>query len=207
MTLSGVIVAPVPRVVGVFLGFFSFVLLGYAVLGRSFAYLGVPPLYIGEISLALGIVAALLAGNLAAAIFNWPGLALLLLMIWTGLRTVPYLKLYGFDSLRDSVIVFYGLFSFVVASLILQRPRILSILIERYKRFAVLMVVLAPIALVLGYTCAEWPDPDAPVFSAKIGDLSLHLAGICAFALVGFIRFRRMALVIMLPTVLTMFAR
>jgi hypothetical protein len=206
MTLSGVIVAPAPRVVGVFLGFFSFVLLGYAVLGRSFAYLGAPPLYIGEISLALGMVAALLAGNLAAAIFNWPGLMLLLLMIWTGFRTVPYLKQDGIDSLRDSVIVFYGLFSFVIASLILQRPRILSILIERYKRFAVFMVVLAPISLVMGYTYPQWPDPDAPVFSAKIGDLSLHLAGICAFALVGFIRFRRIALMIMLPTVLVMFA-
>jgi hypothetical protein len=44
------------------------------------------------------------------------------------------------------------------------------------------------------------------VFSAKTGDLSLHLAGISALALVGFIRFRRIALVIVLPTVLVMCA-
>jgi hypothetical protein len=197
---------PVPLVVSFFLSFFCFVLAGYAILGRSFAYLGVPPLYVGEISLALGIVAALLAGNLASAIFNWPGVALALLMLWTALRTVPYLKLYGMDALRDAVIVFYGLFSFIVASLILQRPRILSILIERYKRFAVFLVVLVPISLAVGYTYPQWPSPTLPIFSAKVGDLALHLAGISALALVGLIRFRRIALVIMLPTVLVMCA-
>ena len=208
MTLSRVGVAPVsiPRVVSLFLSFFCLVLAGYAVLGRSFAYLGVPPLYVGEISLALGIVATLLAGNLASAIFNWPGLALALLMLWTALCTVPYLKEYGIDALRDAVIVFYGLFSFIIASLILQRPRILSILIERYKRFAVFLVVMVPISLALGYTFPRWPNPESPVFSAKTGDLSLHLAGISALALVGLIRFRRIALVIMLPTVLVMCA-
>jgi len=208
VTLSrvGAAPVPVPRVASLFLSFFCLVLAGYAILGRSFAYLGVPPLYIGEISLALGIVAVLLAGNLASAIFNWPGLALALLMFWTAFRTVPYWKLYGMDAPRDAVIVFYGLFSFIVASLILQRPRILSILIERYKRFAVFLVVLVPISLALGYTFPRWPSPEAPVFSAKTGDLSLHLAGISALALVGLIRFRRIALVIMLPTVLVMCA-
>lgn len=208
MTLGRVAVAPVPvpRVVSFFLSFFCLVLAGYALLGRSFAYLGVPPLFVGEISLVLGIVAALLAGNLASAIFNWPGLALVLLMLWTAFRTLPYLKVYGMDALRDSVIVFYGLFSFIIASLILQRPRILSILIERYKRFAVFLVVLVPISLALGYTFPQWPNPESPVFSAKTGDLSLHLAGVSALALVGLIRFRRIALVIMLPTVLVMCA-
>lgn len=208
MTLGRASVAPVPvtGVAGVFLGFFCFVLLGYAAFGKSFAYLGFPPLYIGEIALALGIVAALLAGNLASAIFNWPGLALVLLMLWTAFCTIPYLKQYGIDSLRDSVIVFYGLFSFIVASLILQRPVILSILIERYKRFVALIVVLAPVALAYYYSGAEWPDAESPLFNAKPGDLACHLAAISAFALVGFIRLRRAALVVMLPTVLVISA-
>jgi len=103
--------------------------------GRAFAYLGFPPLYIGEITLVLGIAAALMAGNLTGALFNLPGLALALLMLWTALRTIPYWNIYRFDALRDAVIVFYGLFAYVIASLILQRPATLALLIERYKRF------------------------------------------------------------------------
>src|SRR5437868_8305794 len=60
---------PMPRLISVYLNFLCFVLAGYVVLGRAFAYLGFPPLYIGEMTLVLGIVAALLAGNLTGAIF------------------------------------------------------------------------------------------------------------------------------------------
>ena len=97
---------PMPRLVRGYLSLLCFVLAGYLLLGRAFAYLGFPPLYIGEITLALGIVAALMAGNLTSAIFNWPGVALALLMLWTAFRTIPYLPTYGFDAPRDAVTVF-----------------------------------------------------------------------------------------------------
>src|ERR1044071_7675786 len=49
----------VPRL---FLGALGLVLLGYALLGRGFAYIGVAPLYVGEFALAFGLFAALLSG-------------------------------------------------------------------------------------------------------------------------------------------------
>ena len=95
-----------PRLVRGYLYALCFILAGYLLLGRAFAYLGVPPLYIGEITLALGIVVALISGRLTSAILNWSGIALALLMLWTAYRTIPYFHEYGFDAPRDAVIVF-----------------------------------------------------------------------------------------------------
>jgi hypothetical protein len=187
-------VSVAPRLARVFLGFFCFVLAGYAIVGRDFAHLGVPPIYIGEIALALGMVAALTAGNLTSAILNLPGLALALLMLWTALRTVPYWNGYEFDSVRDAMIVFYGLFAYVVASLILQRPVTLMLLLERYKRFIPFMIFLSPILTILG----PLEVGGQPLFGSKVGDLSCHLTAILAFALIGFVRLRPLIVIFIL---------
>ena len=125
------VLASAPRLVRIYLGFFCIVLAGYAVFGRDFAYLGFPPFYIGEIALVLGIAVALMAGHLTGAILNLPGLALALLMFWTAHRTVPYWDQYGFDAPRDAMIVFYGLFAYVIASFFVQRPYTHFLLVER----------------------------------------------------------------------------
>ena len=53
----------IPRV---FLASLAVVLAGYASFGRSFAYLGVPPVYVGELMLAFALVAAMASGSLLA---------------------------------------------------------------------------------------------------------------------------------------------
>ena len=45
------------RIVQLFLLVLGALLMGYAFLGRGFAHLGVPPVYLGEMVLALGLVA------------------------------------------------------------------------------------------------------------------------------------------------------
>lgn len=194
--------APMPRLVRVFLGFFCVVLAGYAVFGRDFAYLGFPPLYVGEIALALGIAAALTAGNLTSAILNLPGFALALLMLWTAFRTIPYWDKYGLDAPRDAMIAFYGLFAYIVASLILQRPVILALFIERYKRLIPFVIFLSPIIPVAGYIYAYPVLWGWPLIGPKPGDLSLHLTAIFAFALIGFVRLRPLAFIFVLLIVL-----
>lgn len=201
MTAAGIHanqVAP-PRLVRTYLYFLCFVLAGYAIVGREFAYLGFPPLYIGEITLALGAVAALTGGNLTSAILNFPGFALALLMVWTAHRTLPYWNQYRFDSLRDAMIVFYGLFAYVMASLILQRPATLALLIERYKRFIAYMIFLSPV--VLAVFLPLWG------IGPKVPDLACHLAAIFAFALLGFVRLRALAFTIVLLVVLFAFTQ
>jgi hypothetical protein len=210
MTIARTDVARVsmPRLASVFLGFFCFVLAGYAIGGKGFAYLGFPPLYIGEITLALGIAAALTAGNLTSAILTYPGIALALLMLWTALRTIPYWDEYRFNSLRDAVIVFYGLFAYIVASLILKWPRTLTLLTMRYKRFIPILIFLAPIVLVLNYMSLYSADQGAsPLLGMKAADLSCHFTAIIAFALTGFIRLRPLAFMVILSTELFAFTQ
>jgi hypothetical protein len=192
---------PMPRVVRGYLSLLCFVLAGYLLLGRAFAYLGFPPLYIGEITLALGIVAALMAGNLTSAIFNWPGVALALLMLWTAFRTIPYLPTYGFDAPRDAVTVFYGLYAYVIASLILQRPASLALLIDRYKRFIPCIIFLSPILPLSAYLTGSaivWSWEGQNISGPKIVDLSCHVPAVIAFSLIGFIRLRFPVLIFVL---------
>jgi hypothetical protein len=81
--------ATTPRLVRVFFGFFCLVLAGYVIFGKDFAYLGFPPLYIGEIALALGAATALMAGNLISAILNLPGARLLSLCFGQHIAPFP----------------------------------------------------------------------------------------------------------------------
>ena len=52
------------------------VLLGYAFIGRGFAYLGLPPLYVGEMALLTGFIIFLRTSCLIAALATLPSLLL-----------------------------------------------------------------------------------------------------------------------------------
>jgi len=95
------------------------------------------------------------------------------------------------DAPRDAMIVFYGLFAFVMASLVLQRPSTFLFLVERYKRFISYAVFLAPVLVVLGFAFPALPG-------SKAADLACHLTAIFALALLGFIRLRPLAFILIL---------
>src|SRR5215813_975777 len=88
-----------------YLALLAIVLLGYALMGKGFAYLGFPPLYVGEIALLTGIVVFLRIGAVFVTLATLPALLLAALMTLALARTIPFIGLYGFDSLRDSVVV------------------------------------------------------------------------------------------------------
>ncbi|HEX3207068.1 MAG TPA: hypothetical protein VHQ68_12590, partial [Propionibacteriaceae bacterium] len=77
------------------------VLFAYAVGGKSFAYLGLPPIFMGELMLLLGLV-TLPMGSLIRVVATGPGLLLLLWMYWCLWRTIPFVPTHGFDSFRDA---------------------------------------------------------------------------------------------------------
>src|ERR1700757_4940257 len=85
-----------------YLAFLAIVLLGYVLMGKGFAYLGFPPLYVGEIAFLTGIVVFLRTGAWVGALATLPALLLVVLMAWVLARTVPFASVYGFDALRDS---------------------------------------------------------------------------------------------------------
>src|SRR4026209_1870922 len=90
-----------------YLALLAIVLLGYALMGKGFAYLGFPPLYVGEIAFLAGIVVFLRIGAFASVLTTLPAILLVALMALVVARTLPYVGLYGIDALRDGVIVIY----------------------------------------------------------------------------------------------------
>src|SRR5690606_24615171 len=178
------------------------VLLGYALVSRTFAYLGVPPLFVGEVVLALGLVALLGVTSL-----RWMGgrpafwlLGALLALV--AARTLPYVGRYGRDAPRDAMQAGYGLFAFVVAGLLVARPERLPALLRRYRVFAAVVLALGwgvYLAVKLGGTALPklpWAS-NVQVLEMKAGEYLVHLAAITGFLYFGFAR-RRPVLVALL---------
>ncbi|CAM3517231.1 O-antigen ligase family protein [Deinococcus frigens] len=170
------------------LGFIGVSLIGYAFLGKGYSYIGVAPLFVGELALALSLLALWRVGTVG--IRHYRGLlALLGVFMLIGLiSTVPYISLYKVDALRDSVIWLYAAFALIVAGLLLRLGWLEQVL-KQYARLIPWFLFLAPLSLVLfklfERVIPEWPGSGTPLLSPKAGDIGVHLAGIVAFLLLG----------------------
>jgi hypothetical protein len=169
-----------------------FLLTGYASLGKVFAYLGVPPLYVGEIVLLLGLVALIRSGCLIASLASIP--SIFLLSFW-GLAAVSMsmsVGRYGIDALRDSVVVLYGIFAFIVAALLIEKPARIEGIVRFYRVFATAYAGVPAVLMVVGplvlQVIPSWPSAGEPMVFVKSGEVGVHLAGITAFTLLGFRR-------------------
>lgn len=163
------------------------VILGYTFLGRSVAYLGAPPLFIGEIVLGFGVVAALASGRALLTLVRSPTAWLIVAWAaWGVLGTLPYLGKHGTDALRDAVLWGYAAFALTVA-VCLERTGALQTVIDKYRwwmpglavwpLFSVLKDALA------GTVGPMMPGTSVALFSAKPGDLGVHLTGVAVLAL------------------------
>jgi O-antigen ligase len=165
------------------------VLLGYALLGKGFAYLGFAPLYVGEVTLALGLLAWVLNRNALKVFGLFPALLLATFMLWGCVRTLPYYSIHGMDALRDAVTWGYGFFALIVATLLIAKPERLRVLIERYRRFVFIFAALMPVSWLLTVLYSTmvphlFGSPE-PIVNIKGGDTLVHLAGSVAFVLSG----------------------
>ena len=163
-------------------------LLGYAVMGRGFAYLGIPPLFVGELLIIAGFGCLLVCGRWWVILRMPQLIALMALFGWCGLRTVPFIKTYGMDALRDAIIYAYGLYAFMVAAVIVCQPTLLVMLVDKYKLFVKIFLLgvpfLWPAFLFFGVQrdmIPHWPWADISMLYLKAGDLQVHLGGILAF--------------------------
>jgi hypothetical protein len=173
-----------------YLVFLMAVLLGYAVLGKSFAYLGIPPVFIGEMSLVAGTIIFLRSGCLLASLATLTSVLLAITMTWATLRTLPFINVHGFDALRDSVIILYGSFALIVISLLLEDARRVATLVHFYSGFVGLFVPTIAVLfnffrIFLDYL-PSFPGQQMPILYLKPGDIGVHLGGAAVFALVGF---------------------
>ena len=167
------------------MGVLSTSLLGYAVFGKGWAYVGVPPLFIGELMLLSGVVVLLACTPWWTILEVLPAWPLFALMIWGTVRTLPYLSVHGIDAMRDAVIWGYGAFAFIVFGCLVAAPSMLPRLLSQYRRFTRIFLVCVPVVAILtmfmGHTLPRWPSTDTPIVYAKAGDVLVHLGAILAF--------------------------
>jgi hypothetical protein len=163
-------------------------LLGYAFLDKSFAYIGVSPLFIGEISLAATLFLTLLLGFDGRMMRSPITLVMLAFLTWQlGILIFsdPASWLY---ALRDAAIWYYAIFALIVANM-LMRPGALDTALQWYARFMPLFAVWAAPAWVISDhfkgSLPLIPGTDVTILQIKAGDIAVHLAGAAAFLVLG----------------------
>ena len=157
-------------------------LMGYALFGKGFAYLGFAPLFVGEIVLLTGIYLFLRVGWPYVIIRPsiWP---LLALAGWGTLTTLPHITTYGLDSIRDAMIWGYATFALLIMGVLLSEPARLPWLIERYSKFAKIFVLAIPCTYLVSQLelVPNWPWANVAMIDVKVGDVLVHLSGVFAF--------------------------
>jgi hypothetical protein len=194
-------------VVRLFLLCLGIILIGYAFLGRGFAHLGVPPVYLGEFVLALGLAATAWAALRSRLQISRSSLLIVLVvfMVLGLVRTVPYLRTNGTDALRDGTLWGYGIFA-VILFVLLDRDWVLK-LFRLYGYVAIAFLFWGPIAyyLFVHYTVQTTPGsfvyvnsliPNAPgsnipILFFKAQDMAVQTAGAIAFLVLGTPLWRR----------------
>ena len=171
-----------------YLALLAIVLLGYALMGKGFAYLGFPPLYVGEIAFLTGIVVFLRTGAFVGALATLPAVLLVALMAWVLARTLPFFGLYGFDSLRDSTIVIYGGFAFIVIGLLLEDARRINTVLRYYR---IMLASFPAISWASGSPNTGWTTSRGYTVRCRswrsgASAVGTHLAGTMVFVLIGY---------------------
>lgn len=181
-----------PKDARVFIAVLCVLLCGYAFMGRGFAYLGIKPLYVGELTLMIGLATVATKARVWNVLASPLAVGVLVLIGWGVCRSVPFLSAYGIHVLRDSVSWAYAVFALLVGGTLIAWPGFLQVILSRYLRFAAVfplaMVVLWPAQRAFWAMLPRWPQAfggGQPLFMNKPGDIYAHLAGICAFLLAG----------------------
>lgn len=165
-------------------------LAGYALFGRAFAYVGVWPVFVGEMVLAIGLAATAQGIGLARVLRLPVTWLLLAFAFWGALRTAPYLENHGVNALRDAVVWGYGAFAILVCAALLQGNLVASVP-QLYSRFVPLLLLWTPVGIVATYflqgALQQIGDRESTilVLANRTGDPAAHLAGAGAYLLLG----------------------
>ncbi|XAL99607.1 O-antigen ligase family protein [Phycisphaeraceae bacterium D3-23] len=178
---------------GRWLAVWMLLLAGLALGGKGTAYIGYAPAFISEIVLLAGCFVLLFQRGWRDLLMMPTVVLILAFIAWGLVRTLPYLGTYEFDALRDGVIYGYALVGLVVAGILISQPALLPWVLQKYRGFARVFLLLMPVFWIAGQALddkvPEWPmAPGIPVIDLSPGDAPVHLGGIVAFAIVGLFR-------------------
>lgn len=186
-------------------------LLGYATLSRGFAYVGIPPLFIGEILLVTGVILLLQSGAVGASIANVPMALLATFIAYVAMRATLNAWTEGIDALRDAVIVIYGTFAFIVVGLILERPQRINEALNGLNVLAKWVVPASPFLYVLSKSgrgiIPAWPSNGVLLADLRPGEMAVHLTGAAMLTLLGFRRATPMWVLFLVVGMVIVFAQ
>lgn len=159
-------------------------LAGYMLGDRGFAYLHLPgtPIFVGEIALAIVAVYLIRFYPINNEQLRSPArLTLVVFLLYSAVRTLPYLGQYGVDALRDASQWYYGILAFFVADFV--RRRGISPIVGWFGKILPWFVLWAPISLILSQvlTSPLVPDSDVPIFSHRGSNTSVLLTACLGF--------------------------
>ncbi len=185
-----------------YLIYYSWLLLGYILLGKSWAYIGLYPLYIGDIFLIFGLLLTILyrKRTLRQILTLPPSIFLLIFILWEFMCTLTGIPKYGIDALRDGVIWGYSFFSFIIASILIMKPICFQYLLDRYRKVIPYLLICIPLLWIIQiyYSSALPYLPNAPVkiLNLKGGDIGVHLSGLLCFIMIGVMKINTIWLVL-----------
>jgi hypothetical protein len=159
----------------IWLKWLIFVLFGYFLLGKGFAYL-----FLGEILLASGILIFLLSRRIMLIVSDPLLLLWFAFAFWGFCRTVPYVGQFRFDAIRDDVIWGYGIAALLVAAFVNHSSQISGAL-NTYRKFLRWYLPIIPILLILSIALSSrlpkipWSN-GVSIIHLKAGDVGVNIA-------------------------------
>ncbi len=165
---------------------FPWLLFGYVVLDRGFAWLHLPgtPLFVTEMVLAVGLAAGLRGLARTTMWSRSSSVAVLVgFMAWGIARSIPGMLDDAEVAMRDAATWIYAVFLFALIDLVSRRPSTLGSWLGRYRRLLLPLTVLLPVVVLLGELVdgLRVPDSDVSIFSYKPGNAAVHLMLVIGF--------------------------
>ena len=167
----------------------AFLLGGYLLFDRTFAWLHVPgtPLFVGELVLVFGLYVAFRSRSAPRFIRLSTPMQILLVFMGFGflLVAIGATDHDPLDAIRDGAIFYYGLFAVVIGSLVRAWEPAYEFFLRNYLRIIPVFLVIGLIRLFMANTPTTIlvPDSQVPITSHKPGNIGVQAAILIAFLL------------------------
>ena len=163
-----------------------FLLGGYLLFDRAFAWIHVPgtSIFLGELGLGVGLFVILQTPHLGRLLrLSRPIQLLAGFMVWGFAIALQSFSKWGIDAVRDSVLWYYGLFAFIIAVMLLYNPSLWDELVDKFTRFIpyFLLVMIVRLALAQASLGPRIPDSTTRLVSHKSANIAVNVAIALAF--------------------------